>query len=128
MPMNARIVIVSPDNKNVYVACSGIAVFGMNTSPMHSQAEKTFLRRDKDFSITREGHRYAIAFFSNMSSDLILSLFDARGKLVKRFLGGRVKGGGNAINADFSDVRSGTYILSLLNGQKSETVKIFIAR
>jgi DNA-binding beta-propeller fold protein YncE len=125
---DARIVIVSSDNKNVYVGCQGIAVFGMNTSSIHSQAEKTFSKLDKDFAITREGRLYTIAFVSKISGDLLLSLFDAEGKLVKRVFSSRAKAGGNAITVDFSDVRSGMYFLSLLNTRESKTVKMSIAR
>ncbi len=125
----AREVMVSPDNKNVYVAGqsdNAIAIFSIVPVALRHVICTASLKTGK-IGVLRSGRLYTISFTTKTPGTTVVSLFDARGRLVKKIANAFTNEGEHAINADFTAVRDGIYFVYLTDAMERQAIKIVIA-
>ncbi len=69
-----------------------------------------------------------IKFVLDRTSDLTFDLFDMQGKIVKNIFSGKLNSGENNIKVNYDSLNSGTYLLRIIDGDKSKFINVVLAR
>lgn len=124
-----KCIIVSPDNKNVYLFnYSGNAILTYGVLPVSMKSQRDYLQFDdaSDFYVVKTGMSYFITFYTRATGRTELSLFDLQGKLLQKIFNQYSTPGRYSVKENFSSIRNGNYLLCLVNEKQCMTKRITI--
>jgi DNA-binding beta-propeller fold protein YncE len=126
-----RSVAASPDNKNVYVAGTddnAVALFSV-AQPVKTAPESCVPpQRMQRLSARCSGGTWVIGLSLRIAGVIDLSVFDARGKLLRNLIHGSVPAGRHAVTTDIASFQSGACFLRLVSDGGRRTVKAIVVK
>lgn len=119
-------VAVSPDGKNVYAAAGGLAVFSVQPIfkvPVKNRDDRMIQRTvGGNFTMSKNGSELMLNMAAPGNVDL--SLYDAKGRLVRQLHSGYLKAGRHRVKTAFEGIPKGFYLLRLSGCTADRAVKV----